>query len=55
MSEEMKDTNQLQAEAALREEPEAVQTEAPAKIYPCIPLRGVSIFPNTVVHFDRCV
>ena len=52
MSEEMKDTNQLQAEAALREEPEAVQTEAPAKIYPCIPLRGVSIFPNTVVHFD---
>ena len=51
MSEEMKDTNQLQAEAALREEPEAVQTEAPAKIYPCIPLRGVSIFPNTVVHF----
>ncbi len=52
MSEEMKDTNQLQTEAALREEPEAVQTEAPAKIYPCIPLRGVSIFPNTVVHFD---
>ncbi len=52
MSEEMKDTNQSLAEAALREEPEAVQTEAPAKIYPCIPLRGVSIFPNTVVHFD---
>lgn len=22
------------------------------KVYPCIPLRGVSIFPNTVVHFD---
>lgn len=21
-------------------------------IYPCVPLRGVSIFPNTVVHFD---
>lgn len=22
------------------------------KVYPCIPLRGVSIFPNTVIHFD---
>ncbi|MGN0659984.1 MAG: endopeptidase La [Emergencia sp.] len=22
------------------------------RIYPCIPLRGLSIFPNTVVHFD---
>ena len=21
-------------------------------IFPCIPLRGVSIFPNTVIHFD---
>ena len=21
-------------------------------IYPCVPLRGISIFPNTVVHFD---
>ena len=21
-------------------------------LFPCIPLRGVSIFPNTVVHFD---
>ena len=21
-------------------------------VYPCVPLRGVSIFPNTVVHFD---
>ena len=20
------------------------------KVYPCIPLRGVSIFPNTVIH-----
>lgn len=22
------------------------------KVYPCIPLRGVSIFPHTMVHFD---
>ncbi len=22
------------------------------KIYPCVPLRGVNIFPHTVVHFD---
>ena len=22
------------------------------KIYPCVPLRGVNIFPDTVVHFD---
>ena len=21
-------------------------------LFPCIPLRGVSIFPNTVIHFD---
>lgn len=27
--------------------------EAPLpKVYPCVPLRGISIFPNTVVHFD---
>ncbi len=24
----------------------------PDKIYPCVPLRGVTIFPNTVIHFD---
>ncbi|MBP3816389.1 MAG: endopeptidase La [Firmicutes bacterium] len=22
------------------------------KVYPCVPLRGVSIFPDTVIHFD---
>ena len=22
------------------------------EILPCIPLRGLSVFPNTVVHFD---
>jgi ATP-dependent Lon protease len=22
------------------------------KVYPCVPLRGVTIFPNTVIHFD---
>ncbi len=22
------------------------------KVYPCVPLRGISIFPNTIVHFD---
>ena len=22
------------------------------KAYPCVPLRGISIFPNTIVHFD---
>lgn len=26
--------------------------EALKEVLPCIPLRGVSIFPNTVVHFD---
>ena len=27
-------------------------TEPLPKVYPCVPLRGISIFPNTVVHFD---
>ena len=22
------------------------------KVYPCVPLRGISIFPDTIVHFD---
>ena len=27
--------------------------EAPHyEVLPCIPLRGVTVFPNTVVHFD---
>lgn len=30
-------------------EEKKIQTK---EILPCIPLRGVSIFPNTVVHFD---
>ena len=38
------------------EEEKLSSAETPAeeqqKIFPCIPLRGVSIFPNTVVHFD---
>ena len=25
---------------------------ASEKVYPCVPLRGVTIFPNTVIHFD---
>ncbi len=47
MSEEMKNVQNPQAAAAPQKEPE----QAPAKVYPCIPLRGVSIFPNTVVQF----
>jgi len=27
-------------------------SEERKKTYPCVPLRGISIFPNTVVHFD---
>lgn len=26
--------------------------EEEKRIYPCIPLRGLTIFPNTVIHFD---
>ena len=33
-------------------EPADAPAEELQKVFPCIPLRGVSIFPNTVVHFD---
>lgn len=33
-------------------EKEIKTKENEKEIYPCVPLRGVSIFPNTVVHFD---
>ncbi len=48
MSEEKKEMQDLQNGAEQQEE----ELETPAKVYPCIPLRGVTIFPNTVVHFD---
>ncbi|MGC2872238.1 endopeptidase La [Ihubacter sp. rT4E-8] len=48
MSEEKKEMQDLQSGAEQQEE----ELETPAKVYPCIPLRGVTIFPNTVVHFD---
>lgn len=31
---------------------ELEEIEEPKTVYPCIALRGVSIFPNTVTHFD---
>ena len=31
---------------------EEIMEEETKTIYPCIALRGVSIFPNTVTHFD---
>ncbi len=32
---------------------ELFETKVPLpKVYPCVPLRGISIFPNTIVHFD---
>lgn len=31
---------------------ETLQEGDNSPVYPCVPLRGVSIFPNTVVHFD---
>ena len=34
------------------EERNEEQEEREKIFFPCIPLRGVSIFPNTVVHFN---
>lgn len=34
------------------EEAEAKEEKEIPRIYPCVPLRGVTIFPNTIVHFD---
>ena len=31
---------------------EEAEVEEPTKAMPCIPLRGLLIFPNTVLHFD---
>ena len=28
------------------------EIKALPKVYPCVPLRGISIFPDTIVHFD---
>ncbi|MEE0741199.1 MAG: endopeptidase La [Emergencia sp.] len=36
----------------IREEINEERQERKEDIFPCIPLRGVSIFPNTVIHFD---
>ena len=35
------------------EDPDYFEGKDPLpKVYPCVPLRGISIFPNTIVHFD---
>jgi len=39
-------------EEVIVEEPVDTPVEEAKTVYPCIALRGVSIFPNTVTHFD---
>ncbi len=42
-------------ENKMKDTQETEETEAESdvrRVYPCVPLRGVSIFPNTIVHFD---
>ncbi len=47
MAEDERIMNETAASASTPEE----ETAAP-RVYPCVPLRGVSIFPHTIVHFD---
>jgi len=42
----------IEMEEQMEEIEEIEEIEEPKTIYPCIALRGVSIFPNTVTHFD---
>lgn len=53
MNEEYKNTEQLETlEGMIPAEEEESREEVVREVLPCIPLRGVSIFPHTVVHFD---
>ena len=53
MNEEYKNTEQMKTlEGMIPAEEEESREEVVREVLPCIPLRGVSIFPHTVVHFD---
>ena len=53
MNEEYKNTEQMETlEGMIPAEEEESREEVVREVLPCIPLRGVSIFPHTVVHFD---
>ena len=53
MNEEYKNTEQMETlEGMIPAEEEEPREEVVREVLPCIPLRGVSIFPHTVVHFD---
>lgn len=53
MNEEYKNTEQMETlEGMILAEEEESREEVVREVLPCIPLRGVSIFPHTVVHFD---
>ena len=40
------------AEAAETVEPVEAEAEEETSTFPCIPLRGLTIFPRTIMHFD---
>lgn len=54
MNEEYKNTEQMETLEGIvpADGEETIREEAIREVLPCIPLRGVSIFPHTVVHFD---
>lgn len=53
MNEEYKNTEQMETlEGMIPAEEEESREEVVREVLPCIPLRGISIFPHTVVHFD---